>query len=273
METFPVVDPLHFEAQVARGKQELQQASIAVLGLARDCSKGLGVSLPFIEWLERNSREHTTIILENDSLDDTAGILGRWQAAGSDRQVMSLTLNITKMESIRCPDRGSKMAWLRNRVHAAFLELHGRKPFTHVVVLDMDLLGGYSEIGILHAMGVEQWDMQGANGVVFQNTPGFARDRPVQYDAWAFRQHSYLPMLGSQVNNMLFKRGTPLLPVLSCFGGLGLYRAPAYAAGTYRGEDCEHVDFHRRLRDNGYGRQFLNPSLMTFYNRRSTWVP
>jgi hypothetical protein len=68
---------------------------------------------------------------------------------------------------------------------------------------------------------------------------------------------------------MTYLRGESLFPLTSCFGGLGVYRMKAFAAGEYdSGTDIEHVPFHRSMRQNGYGRVFLNPSQITLYGRR-----
>ena len=58
------------------------------------------------------------------------------------------------------------------------------------------------------------------------------------------------------------------MPVHSCFGGIGLYRMEAWLAARYSGDDCEHVTLHRRMREAGYGRQFLNPSQIALYGRK-----
>lgn len=53
---------------------------------------------------------------------------------------------------------------------------------------------------------------------------------------------------------LVLRRGEPLLPVESCFGGLGLYRMAAFLSAEYGGGDCEHVVFHQRLRRSGFDR-------------------
>ncbi len=57
----------------------------------------------------------------------------------------------------------------------------------------------------------------------------------------------------------------PLQPVWSCFGGLGVYRMECVKAAAYGGDDCEHVVFHRRLRQLGFDRLYLNPSQIVLY--------
>ena len=43
---------------------------------------------------------------------------------------------------------------------------------------------------------------------------------------------------------------------------------PAFQAGKYAGGDIEHVAMHRSMREQGFGRLFLNPSQIVHYGRR-----
>lgn len=215
--------------------------------------------------LQRAAASSVVYLLENDSKDDTADKLQHWCAAGrGTRHLQRLTLSTDRMMSIRCPERGNRMAYLRNILADRLREEHKRLPVDYVLVVDMDL-ECYVMDGVLHSLGQQNWDMLGANGILFAHRMD-VKNYPLQYDAWAFREQSYRPMTCMEVNPRTFTPGSPLCPVLSCFGGVGLYRAAAYVRGSYVGGDCEHVGFHRTLRENGYGRHFLNPSMLTFYN-------
>jgi hypothetical protein len=75
------------------------------------------------------------------------------------------------------------------------------------------------------------------------------------------------PHHNDEINALRFRRGVPLQPVWSCFGGLGVYRMECLRAAEYSGEDCEHVYLHRKLRQAGFTRLFLNPSQITLYDR------
>merc|ERR1712232_1341342 len=54
------------------------------------------------------------------------------------------------------------------------------------------------------------------------------------------------------VSRTLFDK-YPLMAVESCFGGLAIYKAHAYTKCRYDEvtNDCEHVDFHRCMRESG----------------------
>jgi hypothetical protein len=73
----------------------------------------------------------------------------------------------------------------------------------------------------------------------------------------------------NEVNPLQLKRGEPLIPMESCFGGLGIYRMDALLSSMYVGGDCEHVPLHRGLKAAGYSRIFLNPSQIVLYGTRN----
>jgi hypothetical protein len=89
----------------------------------------------------------------------------------------------------------------------------------------------------------------------------------LHYDTWAFH-----PAKGTAArklinhNELHLQRGDPLMPVESCFGGLGVYRMACMQACQYGGSDCEHVVFHQRLRQAGYRRLYLNPNQIVLYS-------
>jgi hypothetical protein len=56
------------------------------------------------------------------------------------------------------------------------------------------------------------------------------------------------------------------VPVVSCFGGLGIYRMACLKAGSYDADDPGHATFHDRLRRAGMGRLFLNPSQIVLHS-------
>jgi hypothetical protein len=85
-------------------------------------------------------------------------------------------------------------------------------------------------------------------------------------DVWAFRPlPGTAPTRLPHYNQLKLERGEKLLPVESCFGGLGVYRMACYASAEYGGGDCEHVVLHERQRQAGFGRHFLNPSQIVLY--------
>jgi hypothetical protein len=90
----------------------------------------------------------------------------------------------------------------------------------------------------------------------------------LHYDAWALRLNSfwddYTADAGGWKHQWLPPVGSPVVRVCSAFGGLAVYRTLDYLAGTYTGEDCEHVTFHASLA----GSMYLDPAMRTIMH----WV-
>ena len=172
----------------------------------------------------------------------------------------------------RCLDRAERMARYRN----ACLDLVRQQcaAFDYAIVADLDLTVGWSLDGVANTFGHDGWDFVGSNGIIYRRAR-WDMNRPMQYDAWAFRlDEQFTPLTTREVNHMLWQRGEPLVPVTCSFGGLGVYRMAAYLAGRYSGADIEHVTHLACARAAGYRRVFLNPSQITVYGRhrrKSDW--
>jgi hypothetical protein len=230
----------------------MADARAVLCGLVRDAEAHLPRVTPQIEALGAGFADHRIFLFENDSEDETAAVLERWARAEPRVSFASERLGRPRHPSTRSEARRADMAEYRARCQRAVLERFG--DFDYVVLLDTDLVG-YDAVGLAQALGWDGWDVLAAKGV------SHLRGRFLCPDACdpdgaapALRVHAIVP-----------PRGAPLRPVLSCFGGLALYRMEAYRAGRYGGHDCEHVTFHESLRERGFDRIFMDPSLLTLY--------
>jgi hypothetical protein len=166
---------------------------------------------------------------------------------------------------VRSLERAAWLAQCRNHYRNRIVERHS--DFDYAIVVDMDLPGGWSFDGVAHTFGQENWDFVGSNGLVHRLERPSDQSPFIHFDVWAFR-----PARGTAArrlvnhNELRLRRGEPLLPVESSFGGLGVYRMQCMRAAEYAGGDCEHVVFHERLRRAGFDRLFLNPSQIVLYS-------
>lgn len=249
----------YYEA-VRGGAAQLLQLTVAICGLARNISLHADRVLAKIERTRRLCRASTVFFYENDSQDDTAARLAAYAAAHPGVTLLSQRRRDPVNPPTRDLARAQRMAGYRNQ----YLDwLRQQQPLPDVVlVLDMDL-AGWSYEGLAHTFAHwGTWDMVGSNGLYYH--PHFPH--PLYYDAWAYRAFGHdAPLPTEVVNHFRWLRGEPLVPLNSCFGGLGVYRTEALLRGRYDGGDCEHVHLHRRLRENGFGRIYLNPSQITVY--------
>lgn len=249
-----------------RGYSRMRKRRVVIAGLCRDVERILPATIRRIERLGGLFADYRVVVYENDSRDGTKALLRRW-AVGNSR-VTAVTENVGDPVNPvrRCTSRAARMAAYRTRCQQAILERH--RHCDAVILVDTDLAGGWSEDGVANTFGHDDWDVVGANGLVYRRC-GLAVNALRQYDTWAYRADDALRARASgDVARLVPERGAPLIRVGSCFGGLGIYRMEAFAAGTYDGDDCEHVAFHRSLVQRGLSGIFLNPSQIALYGRR-----
>lgn len=253
------------EADYARridaGRRRMAGASAVVCGLCRDTAPNLPGMIARVERLAGMFHDCGIVVYENDSVDGTPDLLRQWAASNPAVQTVSERLQQPKIDYGVSRDRTERMAYYRNRCRDRVLAEFGHYDF--VIVVDFDLRGGWSYDGIAHTFGHEAWDFVGSNGLHSRSV-----DAPGSFyyhDAFAHRAVGQRTGSADRLG-LQFRRGEPLVPVWSCFGGLGVYRMDCYKAAGYDGADCEHVTLHLALRERGFDRLFLNPSQIVLYS-------
>jgi hypothetical protein len=251
---------------VEYGRVEARRQKLAIVSIARNSMPWLANTLLLVDELAGLWRDCVYYVYENDSTDGTAealdafalrqwvtvehGSLGGLDARGWDRE---RTERLAHCRS-RC------QTWVRN--HAA--------DANYVMVLDTDPHGGFSVDGVMNSLGHfcemlgDSWQRREPGAMAShslfmreEGSPGVYGS--AAYDAWSAklndwedrRDHAWFHLLNLPV-------ASPPIPMYSAFGGLCLYRRDAYLSGVYDGSTCEHVPFHRAMRNAGY-QLFLNP--------------
>lgn len=157
--------------------------------------------------------------------------------------------------------RTERLAFFRNRYLQHLRESAEYADYDFVMVADLDLKGGWSNDGIATSFAHAGWDVVASNSISYHNL------RKSYYDIFALQPKTILnngflyKIIG---NGWQFRRGDPLIPVQSGFGGLALYRKKSILSRQYEGTldgqmMCEHVSLNA---DNSL-RCFLNPSQIT----------
>jgi hypothetical protein len=250
---------------VRNGRKLMADSRVVLCGLARNVAEILPQTRARLERTGAMFGDYRIFLYENDSNDGTSQLLADWQAANSRMTFRSEALGRQQHPSIRCCNRAADMADYRNRCQQEVAERWS--DFDFVCVVDTDLVGGWCHDGLAHSFGSQPWDFVGAYGTIQRRR--HLKLKALHYDVWAYREFGdYAPIDGRRGNAMSWNSGDPLVPVYSCFGGLGVYRLPAWLSARYTGEDCEHVTLHRGMRAAGYERQFLNPSQRTCYGSK-----
>lgn len=259
-------DEADYRAACRQGYAVMARSRVAITGLARNVRAILPTTIRRLENLACCFADHRMIVYENDSADDTRSQLLAWARTNRRVRVMCEQPGDPVNPATRCLHRAARMARYRGRCQELVLSECSR--FDAVIVVDLDIRGGWSTDGIAHTFGQRDWDFVGANGLIYRRH-GLRMNTVRQYDTWALRfDERLVPLQPAVAGGLVYRRGAALVPVTSCFGGLGVYRMQAYAAGRYADDDLEHATFHRSLLARGHRRLFLNPSQIVVYGRR-----
>jgi hypothetical protein len=236
---------------------------VVICGLCRNVRHFLPTLAAHIERLGNQLDDYQVVLFENDSTDATLEFLHDWRGRNERVHILSERLGHCRFPRIRTVERTERLAEYRNHCRSFAVEQFGE--YDELIMVDTDLAGGWSLDGLANTFGHDDWDFVGSYGLV--RVHGERMSDWAQFDAWAFRALDHpLPHSNLEVNSMFFERGEPMLPVLSCFGGLGVYRMLAMKSVEYGGADSEHVVLHGRMRQNGFGRLMLNPSQIVLYS-------
>jgi hypothetical protein len=240
------------------GVEAMADLSVVIGGCVRDAAPRLlenKIALLELAGLFGSAR---FVFFENDSTDATPAILREWQTADDRVTAITMQRHDPKNPTARCLKRADRMAGYRNIVQSEIREQHAQADY--VLLVDPDVFA-WSWRGIAVSFARRNsWDFVGSNSLMFRY------GKWVYFDSWAYRPYSsFYAQDSAAVNNLSFVRGDDFLPVSSCFGGIGIYRTPAFLSASYDGSDCEHVCLHRKMAHNGFGRLFLNPSQIVIY--------
>ena len=212
---------------------------------------------------------YKSLIIESDSDDETVNQLRKFSAGKQDFRFESLG---NLKESI--PSRTARIAYCRN----AYMEFLNKEARDEDFVVIADLDGANADLTRPRFETIwarTDWDVCTANQL-------FA-----YFDIWALRAKGWSDIDWMEEYNQLVKGGmrsqkalrialyakmkhigekSDWISVDSAFGGLGVYRFRAIRGLRYLGklngrEICEHVPFHRSIKEKG-GRIFIVPGLI-----------
>ncbi len=252
----------------------MNNQNIIIAALARDCEDSLRANIPVIEELRTKFLWSQVVVVENDSIDGTKGLLNDWEINYDNVKIISKDygtktipdksdLIINPMTSYQ---RIDKMVFYRNLYLDYIREV--KHPIDLVVIIDIDVI----EISLAGLIDViNSFDNKtGAvfsNGMSVMNTPFGLSE--IYYDTFAVWEY---PMLGEfsyskeslsrtfkSVNKMVKK--SPLYGVISAFGGVGVYNYHAIKNLRYKmvlnplnnqEAICEHIPFNQEIINQGF---------------------
>ncbi len=244
-----------FVAQTRKGFRAMKQKRAVLCALARDNAATLPLTIQRLEATGKCFAQYHVVIYENDSTDQTPEILQAWAAENPNVTLISESL---VGHPILKSSRTERMAHFRNRYLEHIRDTPHLRESDILIVADLDLAGGWSLSGMAWGFAATDWDGLIANSI------GYHYMRRTYYDTYALEPKRVLNqnwMYRLVGEAWQFKPGSPLVPVESGFGGLGVYRMDAILPREYTGrlrgrEVCEHTG----LNADGRLKFYLNPS-------------
>lgn len=266
------------EARRLHGSNVLESASIAIVGLARNCGSRLAANLVRLSALTRGVSDWRCLICENDSTDDTKEIAKSF-VESSCGHATAITRDFGRKHRPNefAGPRTQELAEYRAECQEWVRQTCSHSDYT--IVIDWDAWGGWVLSGAMTAFSYLATE-EGAFGmasVSLMEHPILQYDHAnqslkkssqwIHYDCWALRLNSYWDDYqsgaGGWKHNWFPPVGSAPVRVCSAFGGFAVYKTADFLRGTYSGQDCEHVTFHRSIQEATGRGLYLNPSQRT----------
>ncbi|MCA0932645.1 hypothetical protein LCM02_09295 [Lutimonas saemankumensis] len=267
-----------------KGYLKMKESSVVICSIVRNCESQLSRNIPKIETLRSKFKRSEVIVFENDSSDRTKELLEEWKETSMGVNVRCEDYNektipkkdINGVNKFYSEYRISKMVRFRNK-YMSFLADH-QEEFDFVIVIDLDIQD-FEINGIAHSFGLSDiWDVVCANGYSYSK---FLKRR--FHDTYALVEYGKenLAQNEREINSnrkkwSFLKKGIPLIPVYSAYGGLTIYNYDILKKKEYyilENDDpsvevkCEHVSLHTSLHEAGANRIFINPNMIVLYEK------
>lgn len=280
----PEFEKLYIE-RINEGFHFLKSKKVVVTGLARNISINLYNNIASIDNLRPKCSELHYFIYENDSSDDTDKALENTKNKIQNFNYKSESLQLkefthTKLDNLlelKSLERTTNLARHRNTCKDYIKDNLNHTDF--VIVIDLDFQK-FSLDGVINSFG---WISNNYVDALVGNSFEFkrifsdsAQESLWNYDCWAYRgswwedlqkyskSYNYDPMMWFGFWQLPI--GSYPVLVNSAFGGIGIYKTSDFISVNYDGYDCEHVCFHKNLK-NKYPnfRLGLNPSQLMLF--------
>jgi len=304
----PVVDAEDYANRIKMGEEEAKATSVIFCGMCRDVGSVIDATISRIYKTAKLFKDYRIVLYENDSKDDTVKKIKMFSDIDSKFTLISESRETSnwKEKDDHCLglSRATELADCRNEYMDHISSMEDLDDFKYVIVLDLDIIGGWSYEGILHSLsflssnqpvrdsdthellGLESIDAVTSNGVLtepnnvvpLENRAMWHRPKALLFfDIWAFRFHGQ-PLIQERAlsrNNFInIDRGQPPFAVESNFNGLAIYKTSPFVNFRYSASkppeqgftvNCDHPSLHRAMNEAGCN-IVLNPSMIVSFS-------
>ena len=280
-ELFAAQDSNDYLRRVAQGASVASSKNVIITGLCRNIMPVLKHTVARLKKTGELFNDYRILIYENDSNDGTSQALRKY-FQNDNKTTLAQEITGTPMFSkTRELDRPRYLAGLRNISFEGVRLLNKFFPADYIIVIDLDLEGGWSYDGIRHSFSYDNWSAITANGLEYVDATyvgsdgtTFSEYKPLFYDTWAWRdidaKMTDVPD-SAEINELCFERGEEIVEVNSNFNGLGIYKyqeAIDCKFDAVQNEDGSVVNewahFHNEMKKRGSS-IFMNPSMIALY--------
>jgi len=251
----------------------IKEKSVIITGCCINVERFIQNNLNIINKIGEQFKEYKVVIYENDSKDNTRKIL---------LDNKKENYHYIFENNVNIKNRTERIAHCRNTILEYIISNYA--DFDYMLMLDLDdIMSSGMLTNTIHSCFLykcEQWDAM------------FANCSNEYYDIYALRKKNYLTSCCWNNVNVAKQNGMPhriayneyiqkyiinypidkkLIPVISAFGGAGLYKIKSiiHSNCKYLGVEekhldrqiCEHVSFNNTLIENGF-KIYINPKML-----------
>lgn len=263
-----------YNDKIKHGMSHIKNTQLIFSGLCRNSGPKLTNRIDYlIEQMKKYCDNFQVVLFENDSTDETKFILRDLATKYNNFHYVSTDINAPQYGPVKNQDRIKKMAFYRTELQT-YIKNKFHK-YDYNITFDTDFID-ISIDGLLNSFGwlANNDKINAMAGYSYTFKEDHGNYIFWNYDSWAYRQNGWTDVITQpkypfvQRYNTMLSFGLSVLPkgsipitVYSAFGGSAIYRMADYLSGTYGDYDCEHVTFHRSLKDKDPAFQLCaNPS-------------
>ena len=276
---FPIANIEEYSNRIETGIEKCKESKVVICGLCRDIAPILNTVMCRLKATADMFAEAKIVIVENDSIDGTSELLRSFVECDDSIKLVQTTLNDKKYNSNSADSTSLARVAKMSKVRNMYLDAASMYPdYDYVIVIDLDIIGGWSYDGIYNSFGYDDWSGMTANGIMYlKQTSMDSGERKtalkrVFFDTWTFRPLNDPIFRGFKMfDSFYLERSEPPIHILSNFNGLGIYKYDEIMTQQYMPHSldgtvsCEHVYMNQKITQNG-GKVFINPSLITLYS-------
>lgn len=263
----------------------MENKCIVLCGCTKNSSGYIYRNLENLYNIKSLCKEFHVVLFENDSSDTTKDVLKEFRDSHLNVHLIFDTLNgkistpeTTKPYS-RYVQKPLNLTYSRNSL-LSYVRTHFLD-FDYMIMVDLDSVIRDFKTSIINEViekyQYDSWDALTANSdkkyydiwalrihhdVWNPDLHGILWKDPIDYDCWMMRDKNK----SVNANQICIPHNSPLIPVNSAFGGLGIYKISSIENCMYDAEydgslTCEHVYFHNEMIKKGC-KIFICPSLI-----------